>query len=150
MRPAQNHRCRQIPIPQPPKSSRNKSPIYYAMKILINALALIATLAPAFAAAPLPAMKDGNWSSLKLAWARPDAPNGESGIPIGNGHLGARVRGGIETELLALNDKWFWSGGPGLIAPDPARRVALEATREALAAGDIPGADVAAKGMWGG
>jgi hypothetical protein len=92
--------------------------------------------------------KVGNWETLKFTWDQPDNP--DSGIPIGNGHLGARVSGGIQTESLALNDKWFWSGGPGLIPPDPARRVAMEETRRVLAAGDVPKAEETARGMWGG
>jgi hypothetical protein len=100
------------------------------------------------AGALLSATKGGSWERLNLTWDRPDNP--VDGVPIGNGHLGARVAGGVETEALALNDKWFWSGGPGLIPADPARRVAMEETRKVLAAGDIPKAEETAKGMWGG
>lgn len=96
----------------------------------------------------LPAMKGGNLEKMKFTWERPDSPG--SGVPIGNGYLGARVAGRVETESLALNDKWFWSGGPGLIPTDPARRVAMEETRKVLATGNIPKAEETARGMWGG
>ena len=109
---------------------------------------LMSFVEDADASAPPRAIKAGNWETLTFTWDRPD--NAGAGIPIGNGHLGARVSGGIQTETLALNDKWFWSGGPGLIPPDPARRAAMEETRKVLAAGDVPKAEETAKGMWGG
>ena len=33
-------------------------------------------------------------------------------LPLGNGHMGAMVYGGTETEEIQLNDETFWSGGP--------------------------------------
>jgi hypothetical protein len=98
---------------------------------------------------PLAAAKVGAWETLKLSWDAPDAIEGQAGLPIGNGHIGAKIKGGIGTETLELNDKTFWSGGPGLDPENPARRAALEATRRRLAADDIPGAEIAARGMWG-
>lgn len=101
----------------------------------------------ALLAAPLPTLKSGDWSSLRLNWTA--AGSTSTGTPIGNGHLGARVAGGIATETLALNDKWFWSCGPGLTPENPARKTAMQDTRVKLAANDIAGADTSAKGMWG-
>lgn len=102
----------------------------------------------ALGATPLPALKDGNWSALKLTWDQPETTNA-LGSPIGNGHIGARIKSGMEAETLTLNDKWFWSGGPGLDPENPQRKLAMEETRKLLAAGDIPGAEQAAQGMWG-
>jgi len=99
--------------------------------------------------ADVSSLKQGNWDEMKLAWTTPAGQEGALGIPIGNGHIGARVIGGVSEEVLQLNDKWFWSGGPGLTPTDPARRVAMEETRKRLTANDIPSADVAARGMWG-
>lgn len=98
----------------------------------------------------LPASKPGAWDTLKLSWDGVEATAMPAGIPIGNGHIGARITGGVQEETLELNDKTFWSGGPGLDPENPARRVALAATRRLLAANDIPGAETAARGMWGG
>jgi hypothetical protein len=100
-------------------------------------------------AAPLPALKSGDWSSLKITWDAPATGANAVGTPIGNGHLAARINGGVETETLTLNDHMFWSGGPGLDREDPKRKTAMEETRRRLAAGDIPGAEVSAQGMWG-
>jgi alpha-L-fucosidase 2 len=33
-------------------------------------------------------------------------------LPIGNGRLGAMIFGGVEKELLQLNDDTLWSGPP--------------------------------------
>jgi hypothetical protein len=98
--------------------------------------------------APATALKDGNWDTLKFVWDQPETRNA-LGSPIGNGHIGARIKSGVATEILALNDKWFWSGGPGLDPENPQRKIAMEETRKLLAAGDIPGAEQSAKGMWG-
>jgi len=97
--------------------------------------------------APLPPLKSGDWASLTYKWTA--AGSTATGTPVGNGHIGARIAGGVGVETLALNDKWFFSGGPGMTPDNPARRTAMLNTRAKLAAGDIPGADTAAKGMWG-
>jgi alpha-L-fucosidase 2 len=33
-------------------------------------------------------------------------------MPIGNGHIGAMIFGGIQSERIALNETSFWSGRP--------------------------------------
>ncbi|WP_232301144.1 glycosyl hydrolase family 95 catalytic domain-containing protein [Gilvimarinus agarilyticus] len=35
------------------------------------------------------------------------------GMPIGNGAMGAVIFGGVEQEVLQLNEKTLWEGGPG-------------------------------------
>jgi hypothetical protein len=101
----------------------------------------------ASAQSPLPAQKPGDWSALKYTWTAPGTV--ANGTPIGNAHIGARISGGIGTESLSLNDKYFHLGGPGMTPENPARRTAMLATRAALAENDIPGADAAARGMHG-
>jgi len=93
--------------------------------------------------------KNGDWTLYKLRWDAPATEGDSTGCPIGNGHLGARVCGGVPTEILELNDAHFWSGGPNPKTQDPKRLLAAIDVRKKLAAGDIPGADEAAKGMWG-
>ncbi|WP_209445770.1 glycosyl hydrolase family 95 catalytic domain-containing protein, partial [Paenibacillus etheri] len=47
-------------------------------------------------------------------WYRQPAIDWESeALPIGNGHMGGMVFGGIEQERIQLNEKTLWSGGPG-------------------------------------
>ena len=33
--------------------------------------------------------------------------------PIGNGYMGAMIFGGVESDLIQINEKTLWSGGPG-------------------------------------
>lgn len=120
--------------------------LFWKSRLLCAAFVLAAPFG-SFAATPLPTLKAGNWSSLQLSWTA--AGSTASGTPIGNGHLGARVAGGVGTETLALNDKWFWSCGPGLTPENAARKTAMLDTRVKLAANDIAGAETSAKGMWG-
>ena len=39
----------------------------------------------------------------------------EAALPLGNGRLGAMVFGGVEREVLSLNEDTLWSGLPGLL-----------------------------------
>ena len=48
---------------------------------------------------------------LRLWYDRP-ATYFEESLPIGNGKLGASVYGGIEDNVLYLNDITFWTGKP--------------------------------------
>ncbi len=48
---------------------------------------------------------------MKL-WYTKEAEDWESALPIGNGHLGAMVYGGIAREQLSLNEETLWSGYP--------------------------------------
>lgn len=34
-------------------------------------------------------------------------------MPLGNGHLGAMIYGGVSEELIQFNEKTVWSEGPG-------------------------------------
>lgn len=58
-----------------------------------------------------------NRSSYCLLYDKP-APNTykgweEEALPLGNGHLGAKVFGLIGEERIQINEKSLWSGGPG-------------------------------------
>ncbi|EFH83389.1 glycoside hydrolase family 95 protein [Ktedonobacter racemifer] len=48
---------------------------------------------------------------LKL-WYRQPATQWLEALPVGNGHLGAMVHGGISEEVLQLNEDTLWSGEP--------------------------------------
>ncbi|MFD0474660.1 glycoside hydrolase N-terminal domain-containing protein [Nonomuraea thailandensis] len=77
-------------------------------------------------------------------------------FPLGNGRLGAMVRGTPGDEHLQLNDGTAWSGGPGseeaTSTADPRLApAALAAARAALARGDAPEAErqlMALQGGW--
>ncbi len=55
----------------------------------------------------------------------------EEALPVGNGHLGAMVFGGVAEERLQLNEKSLWSGGP-YDADNPDALPALARIRELL------------------
>ena len=49
--------------------------------------------------------------NLKL-WYEQPAKEWVEALPLGNGQIGAMVFGGIENELIQLNEVTLWSGGP--------------------------------------
>lgn len=76
-----------------------------------------------------------------------DAPAQEftQALPLGNGRLGAMCYGSIGGGRLTLNDSTAWSGGPGSEAANTAGLQdgpgAITRAREAVSAGDFPGAE---------
>ncbi len=67
---------------------------------------LVARGVPAFAAP-----HDGRRSTTRLWFAKP-AGKWMEALPVGNGHLGAMVFGGIADERIQLNHHALWSGRP--------------------------------------
>jgi alpha-L-fucosidase 2 len=85
--------------------------------------------------------------TLLLRYDRP-AERWTEALPVGNGRLGAMVFGGIQSELLQLNEATLWSGGPSEWN-NPGAKAALAQVREALFAGDYTAADELCKEMQG-
>ena len=54
---------------------------------------------------------------LSLWYDRP-AENWNEALPIGNGHAGAMVFGGVDSEQLQLNENTLYSGEPSVIFKD--------------------------------
>ena len=48
---------------------------------------------------------------LRLWYSHP-ANNWTEALPVGNSRMGAMVFGGVEEEVLQLNEETFWAGGP--------------------------------------
>lgn len=65
-------------------------------------------------------------------WYDRPAKEWEEALPIGNGHVGAMIYGGIEEELLQLNESTLWSGGPRRTPADPLKSTYLEPVRQLL------------------
>lgn len=88
-------------------------------------------------------MKD----SLRLWY---DHPAGQwvEALPVGNGRLGAMVFGGVENELLQLNEDTLWSGAPRQ-CNNPRAREVLPEVRRLLMAGEFAAADALCKEMQG-
>ncbi|QCD54205.1 hypothetical protein CEB94_04535 [Streptomyces hawaiiensis] len=71
--------------------------------------------------------------ALTLSYTRPAADWAEA-LPVGNGRLGAMVRGGLPVERIHLNEDTFWSG-PGDTAVPRVPAGLLESVREHIRAG---------------
>ncbi|PSL33876.1 glycoside hydrolase family 95 protein [Dyadobacter jiangsuensis] len=70
-------------------------------------------------------------AGLKL-WYKQPASRWVEALPVGNGHIGAMIFGGVEQELLQLNESSLWSGGPVKTNVNPASASYLPQVREAL------------------
>lgn len=69
-------------------------------------------------------------------WYKEPAKDWVEALPVGNGRLGAMVFGGIQEELIQLNEETLWSGMP--VDPNPNLEAAdiLPQVREALFNGE--------------
>lgn len=85
---------------------------------------------------------------LKL-WYRQPARNWNEALPLGNGHLGAMVFGGVAEERYQLNEATLWSGGPVNTNPNPAAPQYLSEIRKALFEEDYQKAEALTKKMQG-
>jgi alpha-L-fucosidase 2 len=65
-------------------------------------------------------------------WYKNPAKVWTEALPLGNGRLGAMVFGGIDKELIQLNEGTLWSGGPVKTNVNPDAYNYLLQTREAL------------------
>ncbi|HVX48910.1 MAG TPA: glycoside hydrolase family 95 protein [Chitinophagaceae bacterium] len=87
-------------------------------------------------------------SNLKL-WYKKPAEIWTEALPVGNGRLGAMVFGGVDTELLQLNEATFWTGGPVKTNVNPGSKSWLPKIREALFKGDYEQASQLTRHMQG-
>ncbi|OLY90680.1 alpha-L-fucosidase 2 [Cnuella takakiae] len=87
-------------------------------------------------------------SPLKLWYTQPAAAWTEA-LPVGNGRLGAMVFGGVENELIQLNESTLWSGGPVPKSVNPQSPQYLPQVRAAVFAGDYKKASDLSKQMQG-
>jgi alpha-L-fucosidase 2 len=69
--------------------------------------------------------------SLKL-WYNKPASRWTEALPVGNGRIGAMIFGGVDEELIQLNESTLWSGGPVKTNVNPNAHQYLEQVREAL------------------
>lgn len=67
-----------------------------------------------------------------MLWYDKPADAWTAALPVGNGRLGAMVFGGVENELLQLNEATFWTGGPVTHNINPQAKEYLPLVREAL------------------
>lgn len=74
-------------------------------------------------------------SHLKMMFKQP-ASQWVEALPLGNGRLGAMVYGGVDEELISLNEETLWSGRPVDLNPNPDAVNFLPEVRKALFDGD--------------
>ncbi|MDR2675631.1 MAG: glycoside hydrolase family 95 protein, partial [Opitutaceae bacterium] len=123
------------------------------LPVLPACLALLSTAAaPAAGTAPAGAAGDSAAAAPPAAanllrYDRPAADWNEA-LPVGNGRLGAMVRGGAAREVLSLNEATLWSGAPREWN-NPAAPAALADARAAIFAGDYLKADRLCREMQG-
>ncbi len=87
-------------------------------------------------------------SENKLWYKKPAALWTEA-LPIGNGRLGGMVFGGVNDELIQLNDATLWSGGPVKHHINPASASNLPKARAAVFANNFDSAIYYTKQMQG-
>lgn len=90
----------------------------------------------------------GAQEPLKLWY---DKPAGEwvEALPLGNGHIGAMVYGGVSEELIQLNESSLWSGGPRKDSLNVESPQYLPAVREALFTGNFSAVSRLCRAMQG-
>ncbi len=82
-------------------------------------------------------------------WYNKPASTWTEALPVGNGRLGAMVFGGVENEVIQLNEATLWSGGPVNKSVNPTAFGYLAKTRAALSNGEYGKANELAKSMQG-
>lgn len=82
-------------------------------------------------------------------WYKQPAVVWTEALPVGNGRLGAMVFGGVEKELLQLNEATLWTGGPVATNVNPESKSYLPLVREALFNKDYDKATELVKKMQG-
>ena len=73
--------------------------------------------------------------ALTLHYPKPAGAWTEA-LPIGNGRLGAMVFGGVDEDLIQLNEATLWSGGPVPDSVNPRAHEFLTPSRAALGRGE--------------
>ncbi|WP_438448460.1 glycoside hydrolase family 95 protein [Gorillibacterium sp. sgz5001074] len=84
---------------------------------------------------------------MKLIYHKP-AKQWTEALPIGNGRLGAMIFGGIEKEIIQLNEDTLWSGGPKNWN-NPRAQDVLSTVRRLVAEGQYTEADRMCREMQG-
>lgn len=82
-------------------------------------------------------------------WYKQPAKLWTEALPVGNGRLGAMVFGGVEDELIQLNEATLWSGGPVKKNVNPSAFENLAPIRKALFDGDYKQASTLTRNMQG-
>ena len=74
---------------------------------------------------------NASFAQQKL-WYKTPAKVWTEALPVGNGRLGAMIFGGVQDELLQLNEGSLWTGGPVRTNVNPGAYENLQIVRDAL------------------
>lgn len=77
---------------------------------------------------------------MSKLWYEKSAKEWEEALPLGNGRLGAMIFGGVEREIIQVNEESMWFGGP-VDRNNPDAREALPRVRELIFNGKIAQAE---------
>ncbi|MFD2336123.1 glycoside hydrolase N-terminal domain-containing protein [Pedobacter mendelii] len=91
----------------------------------------------------------GNQTFAQKLWYTKPSAQWTEALPIGNGRIGAMVFGGVNEELLQLNEATLWSGGPVKENVNPTASTYLPQVRKALFNEDYASARKLAQKMQG-
>jgi alpha-L-fucosidase 2 len=72
-----------------------------------------------------------------LLWYDKPATDWYEALPIGNGHMGAMVYGGVQNETLQLNENTLYSGEPGMRHVDMDVNKSLDKVKQLLKEGKL-------------
>lgn len=102
--------------------------------------AAVAVAASGFAYFPAFAADPDRIDGSKGLWFDEPSDTWLESLPLGNGRLGAMMRGAVDREIISLNDDTLWSGQPsdGL---NPGAKAAIPKIRAAVFAEDYHEAD---------
>src|SRR5690554_41956 len=95
------------PIRRPSMSSR-----FQILCLAASLSAMLIALSACQPAGTQPAVTEGSNAQPLELWYTEPATAWTEALPLGNGRLGAMVFGGIEREVLQLNEDTVWAGGP--------------------------------------
>lgn len=85
---------------------------------------------------------------LKLQYDHP-AEVWTEALPVGNGRLGGMVHGGVNKEMIQLNEDSLWSGTPGKNVEPRRSKESLENVRNLIASGQYKEADLKSRELLG-
>ncbi|BDC49345.1 alpha/beta hydrolase [Bryobacterales bacterium F-183] len=110
---------------------------------------LLAAAAATAVAAQEPIPLQFSTSRRVRLWYREPAAAWTQALPIGNGHMGAMVFGGVSKDRLQLNEDTLWSGSPREWNNPNAKAHLARVRKLVLEDEDYPAADAEARQMQG-
>ena len=100
-----------------------------AAALLLAPMVVPCAAAPASSPAESPKRDAAPAVSSLALWYRQPAKGWEEALPVGNGHMGAMIYGGVPTEHIQFNEHTVWTGQPHSYAHEGAVKALPEMRR---------------------